>query len=72
MYVLGIDLGTNSVKALIMELETGHVAGFGQRGSDTLGVRTSPWQDMILGKAKGISNPHNTEKATSRTQLVSG
>ena len=32
MYVLGIDLGTNSVKALIMELETGQVAGFGQRG----------------------------------------
>jgi len=32
MYVLGIDLGTNSVKALIMALETGQIAGIGQRG----------------------------------------
>ena len=32
MYVLGIDLGTNSVKSLIVELETGRIAGLGQRG----------------------------------------
>ena len=32
MHVLGIDLGTNSVKSLIMELETGLIAGIGQRG----------------------------------------
>lgn len=32
MYVLGVDLGTNSVKSLVMELETGRIAGIGQRG----------------------------------------
>ncbi len=32
MYVLGIDLGTSSVKALILELETGCVAAIAQRG----------------------------------------
>ena len=32
MYALGIDLGTNSVKALILELETGRIADIGQRG----------------------------------------
>lgn len=31
MYTLGIDLGTNSVKSLILELESGQVIGFGQR-----------------------------------------
>lgn len=32
MYVLGIDLGTNSVKSLIMQLETGEIAGLAQKG----------------------------------------
>jgi xylulokinase len=32
MYALGIDLGTNSVKSLVVELETGRIAGTGQRG----------------------------------------
>ena len=31
MYVLGIDLGTNSVKSLIMDLKTGQIAGIGQK-----------------------------------------
>jgi len=31
MYVLGIDLGTNSVKVLIMKLETGEIAVIAQR-----------------------------------------
>ena len=32
MYVLGIDLGTNSVKSLILDLKNGQVIGFGQKG----------------------------------------
>lgn len=32
MYALGIDLGTNSVKSLIMNLETGRIAAIAQRG----------------------------------------
>ena len=32
MYALGIDLGTNSVKSLIMNLETGQIAVTAQRG----------------------------------------
>ena len=49
MYVLGIDLGTNSVKVLVVELKTGHIAGIGQRGYGCIeGTGTESEQDRSL------------------------
>jgi xylulokinase len=53
MYALGIDLGTNSVKALIVELRTGRVEEIGQRsygyisGTEAEQDREFVW-DMVI------------------------
>jgi xylulokinase len=50
MHALGIDLGTNSVKALIMELETGEIIGVAQRSYGYIeGRETEQDRDLVLG-----------------------
>lgn len=50
MYALGIDLGTNSVKSLILDLETGRVIGIGQRGYGYIdGKEAEQDRDIVWG-----------------------
>ena len=52
MYVLGIDLGTNSVKALLVELETGKIAGIGQAGYGYIeGTEAEQDRDLVRNMA---------------------
>jgi len=52
MYVMGIDLGTNSVKALLIELKTGKIAGIGQAGYGYIeGTETEQDRDLVRNMA---------------------
>lgn len=49
MYTLGIDLGTNSVKSLIVNLETGRIAAIAQRGYGYIqGTEAEQDRDFVL------------------------
>jgi xylulokinase len=61
MYVLGIDLGTNSVKCVIVELKTGRIAGTGQRsygyieGTEAEQDRKFVWDMVVLAVREAVA-----------------